>query len=144
MSDQETMDRVLSDMIATGRGGVVVSMPNRAGKSTLHRCINEFIKTAKPIQVWDDSARAQIQIQSESLVSEEERDLMERIFNQQMQQSLGSYRVPTRTDDFQMIVDEWRDTPQDWREWDCIKRHTRKEIEDMLTPNPIELPKGDA
>ena len=142
MSDQETMDRVFSDMIATGRGGVVVSIPNRAGKSTIHRCINEFIKSAKPIQVWDDSARAQIQ--SELVISEEERDLYERSLNQQMQQSLGSHRVPTRTDDFQMIVDEWRDTPQDWREWDCIKRYTRKEIEDMLTPNPIELPKGDA
>ena len=142
MSYQETMDRVFSDMIATGRGGAVVSIPNRAGKSTIHRCINEFIKSAKPIQVWDDSAQAQIQ--SEPVISKEERDLYERSFNQQMQQSLGSHRVPTRTDDFQMIVDEWRDTPQDWREWDCIKRYTRKEIEDMLTPNPIELPKGDA
>ena len=141
MSDQETMDRVFSDMIATGRGGAVVSIPNRAGKSTLHRRINDFMKTAKPIQVWDDSARAQIQ--SESLVSEEERDLYERSLNQQMQQSLGSHRSPKKNDDFQMIVDEWRDTPQDWREWDCIKRYTRKEIEDMLTPNPIELPKGD-
>lgn len=142
MSYQETMNRIFSDMIATGRGGIVVSIPNRAGKSTIHRCINEFIKSAKPIQVWGDSARAQIQ--SEPVISEEELDLYERSLNQQMQQSLGSHRVSTRTDGFQMIVDEWRDTPQDWREWDCIKRYTCKEIEDMLTPNPVELPKGDA
>ena len=142
MSDQETMDRVFSDMIATGRGGVVVSMPNRAGKSAIHRCINEFMKSSKPIAVWDDSAQAQMQ--SEPVISKEERDLYERSLNQQMQQSLGSHRSPKKNDDFQMIVDEWRDTPQDWREWDCIKRYTRKEIEDMLTPNPIELPKGDA
>jgi len=96
MSYQETMDRVFSDMIATSRGGVVVSIPNRAGKSTIHRQMQHVDK------------------------------------------------APKKNDDFQIIVDEWRDTPQDWREWDCIKRYTRKEIEDMLTPNPIELPKGDA
>ena len=142
MSDTETLNRAFAQAVATGTSTVLVSMPNRAGKSMIHRCINEFMKSSKPITAWDDSA--QVQIIDEPVISEEERDLYERSLNQQMQQSLGSHRSPKKNDDFQMIVDEWRDTPQDWREWDCIKRYTRKEIEDMLTPNPIELPKGDA
>lgn len=142
MSDQETLNGAFAQAVATGTSTIMVSMPNRAGKSTIHRCINEFMKSSKPIKAWDESAQAQIL--SEPEISEEQRDLMERNFNQQMQQSLGSHRSSTKNNDFQMIVDEWRDTPQDWREWDCIKRYTRKEIEDMLTPNPIELPKGDA
>ena len=141
MSDQETLNRAFAQAVATGTSTLVVSMPNRAGKSTLHRQIQQFMKSNKPIQALNDSSRAQMQTEPE--ISEEQRDLLERVFNQQMMQSSGSRRASKKNNEFQVIVDDWIDTPQDWREWDCINRYTRKEIEDMLTPNPIELPKGD-
>lgn len=41
MSDQETLNRAFAQAVATGTSTVLVSMPNRAGKSTLHRQIQQ-------------------------------------------------------------------------------------------------------
>lgn len=37
MSDQKTLNRAFAQAVSTGTSTVIVSMPNRAGKSTLHR-----------------------------------------------------------------------------------------------------------
>lgn len=78
MSDQETMDRVFSDMIATGRGGVVVSISNRAGKSTLHRQMQQ----TKANNPWFEP------IESKYEISIDEAESLRAVFDNSMKASL--------------------------------------------------------
>lgn len=78
MSDMdETLNRAFAQAIVRGSSNVVVSFPHRAGKSTIHRCINEFMKKpSKPSIAWDEGAKAEIDT-CQPAVSEEERELGE-------------------------------------------------------------------
>lgn len=78
MSDQETMDRVFSDMITTGRGGVVVSMPNRAGKSTIHRQMQQ----TKTNNSWFKP------IESRYGISVDEAESLRAVFDKNMKESI--------------------------------------------------------
>lgn len=78
MSDQETMDRVFSDMIATGRGGVAVSMPNRAGKSTIHRQMQQ----TKTNNSWFKP------IESRYGISVDEAESLRAVFDKNMKESI--------------------------------------------------------
>lgn len=79
MSDQETMDRVFSDMIATGRGGVVVSIPNRAGKSTIHRQMQQ----TKTNNSWFKP------IESRYGISVDEAESLRAVFDKNMKESIA-------------------------------------------------------
>lgn len=78
MSDMdETLNRAFVQAIVRGSSNIVVSFPHRAGKSTIHRCINEFMKKpSKPIIAWDEGAKVEIDT-CQPAVSEEERELGE-------------------------------------------------------------------
>lgn len=78
MSDQETMNRAFAQAVATGTSTIVVSMPNRAGKSTLHRQIQQTKTAAKVDNHWLDP------IELRYGITIDEAESIENIFNECM------------------------------------------------------------
>lgn len=76
MSDIETMNKAFAQAVLNGSSTIMVSFPHRAGKSTIHRCISEFMKSNKPIIAWDEAAQVEIDT-CQPAVSEEDRNLGE-------------------------------------------------------------------
>lgn len=78
MSDIETLHKAFAQAVTTGTSTVLISMPRRAGKSTLMKNINEHINSTKPLPVWGED----VEIQGQPIIDECHRDLMERYSTQ--------------------------------------------------------------
>lgn len=78
MSDQETLNRAFAQAVSTGISTILVSMPNRAGKSTLHRQMQQK-KTDNP---WFEP------IESRYEISIDEAESLRAVFDKNMKASL--------------------------------------------------------
>ena len=81
MSDQETLNRAFAQAVATGTSTVLAGMPNRAGKSTLHRQIEQTKTVARADNPWFEP------IESRYEISIDEAESLRTIFDKNMKAS---------------------------------------------------------
>ena len=84
MSDIETLNRAFAQAVATGTSTVLVGMPNSAGKSTLHRQIEQTKRMSKTDNPWFEP------IESRYEISIDEAETLKGIFDRRMMNSIKS------------------------------------------------------
>ena len=82
MSDQETFNRAFAQAVTTGTSTILVNMPNRAGKSALHRQMQQTKRKANTDNPWFEP------IESRYEISIDEAESLRAVFDMNMKAGL--------------------------------------------------------